>query len=173
MCWSFMRKTSLTGDTPTTLSYNGVSSLIMSPDCLQTFLGQFLYRGLLNLPKQTRRVSKPRHRVSWQLKRSEESWGVLIGRKALALIPYSHWRSSIVEILWILWLNQWQSCLTCSFIKAFPAVFKRSFIVPIFKSGNSRELINYRPIAIQPSLGKVCEELFLGRVLPCYIPLLN
>lgn len=46
----------------------------------------------------------------------------------------------------------------------FPNRLKSSFIVPIHKSSNPKDIKNYRPIAIQPAIGKVFESLVLDQL---------
>lgn len=46
----------------------------------------------------------------------------------------------------------------------FPDILKSSFVVPIHKSSDVANVRNYRPIAIQPALGKVFESLVLDQI---------
>lgn len=46
----------------------------------------------------------------------------------------------------------------------FPDVLKSSFVVPIHKSSDEANVRNYRPITIQPALGKVFESLVLDQI---------
>lgn len=48
----------------------------------------------------------------------------------------------------------------------FPSSLKHSYVVPIFKSGKSADVRNYRPIVIQSTVGKVFEGLVLDYVYP-------
>lgn len=50
----------------------------------------------------------------------------------------------------------------------FPPVLKHSYVVPIFKSGDSSDIRNYRPIVIQSAVGKVFESLVLDSIQPCF-----
>lgn len=49
-------------------------------------------------------------------------------------------------------------------IGVFPDSLKTSFVVPIYKSGDVADVSNYRPIVIQPALGKVFESLVLDYI---------
>ena len=46
----------------------------------------------------------------------------------------------------------------------FPAILKRGFVIPIFKSGDRSYVRNYRPIVIQSTLAKVFEQLVLDHL---------
>jgi hypothetical protein len=48
----------------------------------------------------------------------------------------------------------------------FPSVLKTSYVVPLLKSGNSSDVVNYRPIVIQPTLAKVFESLVMDVIAP-------
>ncbi len=45
-----------------------------------------------------------------------------------------------------------------------PAAWKHSVIVPVFKSGNQRELQNYRPISLLPVVSKILEKVVAGQL---------
>ncbi|CAF4750832.1 unnamed protein product [Pieris macdunnoughi] len=47
----------------------------------------------------------------------------------------------------------------------FPDLMKHSKVVPLFKSGDSKEPNNYRPVSILPALSKVFEKLMLNQML--------
>ena len=47
----------------------------------------------------------------------------------------------------------------------FPSFFKRSKIIPIFKSGDCNEFNNYRPISLTLQFSKILEKLFSNRLL--------
>lgn len=47
----------------------------------------------------------------------------------------------------------------------FPDLMKHSKVVPLFKSGDSKEPNNYRPVSILPVLSKVFEKLMLNQML--------
>lgn len=60
--------------------------------------------------------------------------------------------------------------LACIFNKSldqgtFPDLMKHSKVVPLFKSGDSTEPNNYRPVSILPVLSKVFEKLMLNQML--------
>ena len=47
----------------------------------------------------------------------------------------------------------------------FPSFFKRSKIIPIFKSGDCNDFNNYRPISLTLQFSKILETLFSNRLL--------
>ena len=47
----------------------------------------------------------------------------------------------------------------------FPSFFKRSKIIPIFKSGDCNDFNNYRPISLTLQFSKMLEKLFSNRLL--------
>lgn len=49
-------------------------------------------------------------------------------------------------------------CNLCFESGLFPKSFKKSVVVPIFKSGNRNSITNYRPISLLPSISKVLEK---------------
>lgn len=49
----------------------------------------------------------------------------------------------------------------CLISGIYPKELKKSKIIPIFKKGDTKEISNYRPISIQPSLSKVFEKCML------------
>ena len=46
----------------------------------------------------------------------------------------------------------------------FPSFFKRSKIIPIFKSGDCNDFNNYRPISLTLQFSKILEKLFSNRL---------
>jgi hypothetical protein len=46
----------------------------------------------------------------------------------------------------------------------FPSILKDSIVVPIYKSGNSEDPSNFRPITLVPSISKVIEYLLLDQL---------
>ena len=46
----------------------------------------------------------------------------------------------------------------------FPECFKTAKIIPIFKSGDSNSIVNYRPISMLPFLSKMFEKLMHARL---------
>lgn len=61
-------------------------------------------------------------------------------------------------------------CLAMIFNKSiddgvFPDLMKYSKVIPLFKSGETTEPNNYRPVSILPVLGKVFEKLILSQML--------
>lgn len=48
----------------------------------------------------------------------------------------------------------------------FPAVWKKAFITPVYKSGDKSNVENYRPISILSTLSKVFERLVHGSLYP-------
>lgn len=47
----------------------------------------------------------------------------------------------------------------------FPRILKKSIVIPIFKSGNLNEIVNYRPISILSLLSKVFEKIVFSRMM--------
>lgn len=47
----------------------------------------------------------------------------------------------------------------------FPAVFKRSLITPVHKSGDLNDVNNYRPISVLPCISKILEKLLNNRLV--------
>ena len=46
-----------------------------------------------------------------------------------------------------------------------PAIRKKSFITPIFKNGNRRNVLNYRPIAMMGSISKVFDAIMADKLV--------
>ena len=46
-----------------------------------------------------------------------------------------------------------------------PAIWKKSYITPIFKNGNRRNVINYRPIAIMGSISKIFDAIMADKLV--------
>jgi hypothetical protein len=55
----------------------------------------------------------------------------------------------------------------------FPDSLKTSFVVPIFKSGDRGNVKNFRPVVIQPTLGKVFESLVLDHITFTFKSIMN
>ena len=47
----------------------------------------------------------------------------------------------------------------------FPNLFKKSKVIPIYKSGNKNDFNNYRPICLNIQFSKILEKLFFSRLL--------
>ena len=47
----------------------------------------------------------------------------------------------------------------------FPNLFKKSKVIPIYKSGNKNDFNNYRPICFNIQFSKILEKLFFSRLL--------
>ena len=47
----------------------------------------------------------------------------------------------------------------------FPDLFKIAKVIPIFKSGDSKQVANYRPISILPMFSKITERLVYNRLI--------
>ena len=45
-----------------------------------------------------------------------------------------------------------------------PSIWKKTFITVIFKSGNSQDILNYRPISIMGSIGKVLHTIMSEKI---------
>ncbi|XP_039750812.1 uncharacterized protein LOC120627040 [Pararge aegeria] len=52
----------------------------------------------------------------------------------------------------------------CFKVGVFPFILKQSIVTPVFKSGNSEDINNYRPISVLPSIAKVLEKLINSRL---------
>ena len=46
-----------------------------------------------------------------------------------------------------------------------PAFWRKSFITPIFKNGNKRDILNYRPIAIMRSISKIFDAIMANKLV--------
>lgn len=46
----------------------------------------------------------------------------------------------------------------------FPSVFKTSIVIPVFKSGDRQEILNYRPISLITNFAKVIEKILKIRI---------
>ena len=46
-----------------------------------------------------------------------------------------------------------------------PAIWKKSYITPIFKNGNRRGVLNYRPIALMGSISKIFDAIMAGKLV--------
>ena len=46
-----------------------------------------------------------------------------------------------------------------------PAIWKKSFITPIFKNGNRHDILNYRPIAIMGSISKIFNAIMADKLV--------
>lgn len=49
----------------------------------------------------------------------------------------------------------------------FPKIWKSARIVPVYKGGSKKDIENYRPISILPTLSKLCEKLVHKAIYPC------
>ena len=47
----------------------------------------------------------------------------------------------------------------------FPTLMKHSKVIPLFKSGNSKDTNNYRPVSVLPVFSKVFEKVMLNQML--------
>jgi hypothetical protein len=47
----------------------------------------------------------------------------------------------------------------------FPDGMKKAKVVPIFKSGDQKEVSNYRPVSILPQFSKILEKIFYNRLI--------
>ena len=50
----------------------------------------------------------------------------------------------------------------------FPDALKIAKIIPLFKGGNSKDPVNYRPISVLPSFTKIFEKLMYARLISFY-----
>jgi hypothetical protein len=88
---------------------------------------------------------------SLNLKKTEDLWGT-----SVAVI--SHIIEVIAPYLALIYNNSVSEGV-------FPDLMKCSKVIPLFKSGESSDLTNYRPISILPVLSKVYEKLMLNSLL--------
>lgn len=96
--------------------------------------------------------------VLLQLWMSKVSWKTLIQTRLLAQIVFHQLSSSVVLLCLPLLTVYFRGLIS---VGSFPSVLKQSYVVPIFKSGSKHDVRNYRPIAIQPTLAKIYEDLVL------------
>ena len=47
----------------------------------------------------------------------------------------------------------------------FPGIFKTAKVIPLYKSGNKSEIVNYRPISLLPCISKIFEKTMLTRLI--------
>jgi hypothetical protein len=66
-------------------------------------------------------------------------------------------RSVISYPLWLLFKRSFDEGI-------YPAILKFSSVTPIFKSGDSSSVLNYRPISIQSHISKILESLVLNDI---------
>ena len=50
----------------------------------------------------------------------------------------------------------------------FPDLLKIARVVPIFKSGNSKIISNYKPISILPNISNIIEKIMYNRLSNCF-----
>lgn len=55
-------------------------------------------------------------------------------------------------------------CNQCFEEGSFPEALKRSIVIPIYKSGDTHDISNYRPISLLPTLSKIIEKLINKRI---------
>jgi hypothetical protein len=55
----------------------------------------------------------------------------------------------------------------------FPAIWKESFVVPIFKSGGKRDVSCYRGISILSAILKLFEKMVCDRITPVVRPVIS
>ena len=49
--------------------------------------------------------------------------------------------------------------------EVFPDSMKISRVIPLFKSGNTKEFSNYRPISLLPQFSKILEQMYHSRLI--------
>jgi hypothetical protein len=55
--------------------------------------------------------------------------------------------------------------INCSFqTGVFPSIYKQTIITPIFKTGNTEEISNYRPISLISNIAKIFEKIVKNRL---------
>ena len=52
---------------------------------------------------------------------------------------------------------------TCTTV--FPDSMKIARVIPLFKSGNTKEFSNYRPISLLPQFSKILEKMYHSRLM--------
>ena len=84
----------------------------------------------------------------------------LDNKKSSINLPLKFLKYAKEEISLIL-SNLFNLCLSAG---VYPDALKIARVVPLFKSGNSCNLSNYRPISILPSINKIFEKLLFNRL---------
>lgn len=85
-----------------------------------------------------------------------------LGPDGLPALFVKNCSKSILRPLAIL-LNKSLSC------GKMPAIWKKSFITPIFKAGNVHDILNYRPISIMGSVAKIFDSIMTEKLTSMYV----
>ena len=95
----------------------------------------------------------------------QEIDGIISSQNAKTSVDYYGISMKLVRSLREVLKNPLCELINLSFEKGkFPTVFKVALIHPIHKRGSTKELTNYRPIALLPQLSKVLEKAFEKRL---------
>lgn len=166
--WDFVRKNKSSHSIPKTVKYNGVTS-VNNTDVVNLFSKHFnsVYSDSNNdyipstapylahdLPKNCfTDISQVENGLS-KLKNNKS-----VGPDGLSGEFLYAIRSSLCFPLWLVFRKSLD-------FGVYPEIFKLSSLTPIFKTGDSSDVGNYRPISILGHIPKLFESLVLSSIQP-------